>query len=175
MTHDISFFRGEQIKPHEPHHYKACGVDGIYLEDGFTVTEDCDYGAGVIIEDADGLHQVIGLKIVLSRPHLNYRDVKFLRVQMGKTQIELANEIGVSEQMIARYEKIDHTDITGPADRLLRVLYVSQLFPDQQAEIMKIILSLYQEAESGVENLVFSRAQMHWDKLDYVNPSLGFK
>ncbi len=166
MTKLLTISRGEQPQKNEPHHYKACGVEGIYLENGFTVTKDEGYGPGVIIEDADSLHKLIGLQIVISRPHLNYRDVKFLRGQMDKTQIDLANEIGVSVQMIARYEKAEHTDVTGPADRLLRVLYVTHLFPDRQTEIMNVIIGLYQEAESGVENLVFSRAKMHWEKLD---------
>lgn len=173
MSNLLSISRGEQPQNNEPHHYKACGVDGIYLENGFTVTEDEGYGVGVIIEDADSLHKLIGLQMVISRPHLNYRDVKFLRGQMDKTQIEMSNEIGVSEQMIARYEKADHTDITGPADRLLRVLYVTHLFPKKQAKIMKVIIDLYQEAESNIENLVFSRAQMHWQKRDCPRSASG--
>lgn len=161
MNDTLTFSQTDAEKS-DPLHYKACGVDGIYLESGYQLVEDEIYGPGLIIEDAENLHKEIGFAIALSRPRLSFRDVRFLRRQMGKSQAALGNEIGVSEQMIARYEKDDQTDITGPADRVLRALYVTHLFPEHQTEVMNVIIGLYQEAESNVENLVFSRAQMHW-------------
>lgn len=156
----------------EPYLYRACGIDGVYLHDGFSIVDD-GYGESVVIENADELHKVIGLTVAQERSHLSAREVKFLREQMGKTQTELANEIGVSAQMIARYEKEDQTDITGPADRMLRALYVTHLFPDQQGDIMRRIIGLYKEDESGVQSLVFSHADKHWTEKRAVFSALG--
>jgi DNA-binding transcriptional regulator YiaG len=165
MSDILSFHCQKVDEEKEPILYRACGVDGIYLYDGYEVVDEGPYGKSLIVHDADTLHKVIGLEIVLSRPHLSYRDVVFLRGQMDKSQVQLANEIGVSVQMVARYEKEEQTDITGPADRLLRAVYVAHLFPEQQAKIMGKIIGLYQEGEDDVPNLVFSRAQMHWVKI----------
>jgi transcriptional regulator with XRE-family HTH domain len=170
MNEILTFHRGEnnEVEGREPHLYRACGVDGIYLHDGFEVVDD-GYGESIIIEDAEELHKVIGLMLVQERPHLSAREVRFLREQMGKTQLELANEIGVSDQMIARYEKEDQTDVTGPSDRLLRALYVTHLFPDRQSEIMQTIINLYMEAETNAKSLAFSRAEKHWRASDPIN------
>jgi transcriptional regulator with XRE-family HTH domain len=165
MNEILTFHRGSDstVEGNKPYHYRACGVDGIYLHDGFKKVDD-GYGESVVIEAVEELHKVIGLKLVQERPHLAAREVRFLREQMGKTQIELANEIGVSGQMIARYEKEDQTDVTGPSDRLLRAIYVTHLFPEQQSEIMQTIIHLYMEAETDAKSLIFSKAENHWTR-----------
>ncbi|WP_157084371.1 helix-turn-helix domain-containing protein [Sediminimonas qiaohouensis] len=165
MNNVLAFHCEEDGAEKEPMLYRACGVEGIYLHDGYEIIDEGDYGRSLIVHDADTLHKIIGLEIALSRPHLSHRDVVFMRGQMEKSQVELANEIGVSAQMVARYEKEDQTDITGPADRLLRAVYVAHLFPDQQERIMHKIIGLYQDEDDTVPNLVFSRAQAHWAKM----------
>lgn len=165
MNEILTFHRGDDstVEGHKSYHYRASGVDGIYLHDGFEIVDD-GYGESVVIEAAEELHQLIGLKLVQERPHLTAREVRFLREQMGKTQIELANEIGVSGQMIARYEKEDQTDVTGPSDRLLRAIYVTHLFPEQQSKIMQKIIHLHMEAETNAKSLIFSKAENHWTR-----------
>ncbi len=164
MTEVLNFCKGGEREAPSPLLYRACGLDGIYLHNGYKRVDAGPYGGGVIVEDADELHKAIGLEVALARPYLTHREVRFLREQMGKSQRELGDEIGVSAQMVARYEKEDQSDITGPADRLLRAVYVTHLFPSRQSEIMGVIIALHQESEDCVTSLEFVRAGAHWFK-----------
>ena len=51
----------------ERYHYTECGLDYVYLVNGYT-WHQTPYGRGVSIEDADGLHDAIALGVIIS-PH----------------------------------------------------------------------------------------------------------
>lgn len=123
---------GGQPKHDEPLHYTACGLDDIYLLNGFGV-EETDYGRGVSVENVDGLHHAIGLHLIEHRKALSPKEFRYLRKQMDLTQAELGAKLGVSDQTVARYEK-GETEIAGPADGMVRVLYVFSLLPEEMRE-----------------------------------------
>lgn len=110
---------GEAAKT--PLHYTGCGLDGIYLVNGYEVHKT-PYGEGVSINNLDGLLEAIGSYLVSHKQTLSGKDIRFLRCRMEITQSELGRLLGMSTQQVARYEK-DHSVIPGPAARLLRVLY----------------------------------------------------
>ncbi len=107
----------------KPLHYKACGLDDVYLVNGFT-RENIDGEDAIIIEDMDGLWKAIGLALVTSRKALAPKEVRFLRSHMYLTQAELGAKLRVSDQTVARWEK-GETPITGTADVLLRVFFLA--------------------------------------------------
>jgi DNA-binding transcriptional regulator YiaG len=112
------------LKPvSEPLHYKACGLDDVYLVNGFT-REQIDGEYAVTIEDLDGLWKAIGLALVKGRKALAPKEVRYLRHHMDLTQAELSAKLRVSDQTVARWEK-GETPIPGPADVLLRVLFLA--------------------------------------------------
>jgi DNA-binding transcriptional regulator YiaG len=106
----------------EPLHYTACGLDHVYLVDGFT-REQIDGEDAVTIEDLDGLWKAIGLALVKGRKTLAPKEVRFLRHHMDLTQAELGEELRVSDQTVARWEK-GETPVSGPADVALRLLFL---------------------------------------------------
>ena len=57
--------------------------------------------------------------------------IRFLRNMMDLTQEELARKLGVDVQTTARYEK-GQTAISGPADRLLRHIFVLSTLPQSR-------------------------------------------
>jgi DNA-binding transcriptional regulator YiaG len=107
----------------EPLHYRACGLDDVYLVNGFT-REQIDGEDAVTIEDLDGLWKAIGLALVKERKTLAPKEVRFLRHHMDLTQAELGAKLRVSDQTVARWEK-GETPIAGPADVVLRVLFLA--------------------------------------------------
>lgn len=107
----------------EPLHYKACGLDDVYLVNGFT-REQIDGDDAVTIEDLDGLWKAIGLALVSERKTLTAKEARFLRRHMDLTQAELGAELRVTDQTVARWEK-GETSISGPADLMLRVLFLA--------------------------------------------------
>jgi DNA-binding transcriptional regulator YiaG len=106
----------------EPLHYTACGLDDVYLVNGFT-REQIDGEDAVTIEDMDGLWKAIGLALVRERKALAPKEVRFLRHHMDLTQAELGAKLRVTDQTVARWEK-GETPLPGPEDLLLRVRFL---------------------------------------------------
>jgi putative transcriptional regulator len=106
-----------------PFQYKACGLDDVYLTNGYEI-EKTPHGTGVSIRNVDDVLRAIGLFLVANKKQLSGKEVRFLRHQMDYTQSELARMIGVSSQQVARYEKDKNSSsIPGASDRILRLLY----------------------------------------------------
>jgi DNA-binding transcriptional regulator YiaG len=147
-------------------HYKMCGLDDVYLLNGFKIHKT-SYGTGVSIENADELHRSIGLFLILKRKALSPKDVRFLRKEIDLTQGELAGYLGVTSQTVARYEK-GETDIPGPVDRLLRLLFAYHLLPAAKrgralAEVMKAQEALDDAAEAKEPVYFAPTAQGGWE------------
>ena len=108
----------------ELHHYRECGLDNIFLLNGFTVRET-RHGKAVGIEDIDGLHQAIGTHLAREKRALTGAELRFLRIELGLSQKLLGMLLGKSAQTVARWEK-GQSRIDGTADRVVRVLYAEQ-------------------------------------------------
>lgn len=115
-----------------PLHYTMCGLDDIYLMNGFTQRQTGN-GAGISISNIDGLHQAIGLALVTDKKALTPKELRFLRKEMNLTQAELAQRLGLSDQQVARWEK-GESEISGPAEKLTRFLYVMELMPARKRQ-----------------------------------------
>jgi putative transcriptional regulator len=73
----------------EEYHHTGCGLDYVYLLNGYTVHETA-YGKGVSIKDARQLHEHIALDII-SAPHpLRGQEVRFLPGMLKLSQEGLA-------------------------------------------------------------------------------------
>ena len=108
----------------EPLHYTACGLDDIYLVNGFT-RETIDGEDFITVEDLDGLWKAIGLHLVSERKVLAPKEIKFLREHMGFTQAQMGAHLRVTDQTVARWEKGETKCVPGPADFMLRVLFLA--------------------------------------------------
>ncbi len=106
--------------------YKESGLDNIYLTNGFTYHEG-SRGRTVSIENREELHCAIGHFLATQRKHLDGREARFLRHEMGLSQSNLALLLGKEEQSIARWEKkrlADHEAIPPDSERMIRLLYL---------------------------------------------------
>jgi DNA-binding transcriptional regulator YiaG len=121
------------------YHYRTCGLDGIYLLNGFHV-ETHDDETYVAIEDVDGLHREIGYYLVFNRKALTPQEIRFLRKTMAFTQTELAASLGMTGQSVARWEK-GEVEIPATAEKLLRVLFLALLrVGDEGGEAVRALL-----------------------------------
>jgi DNA-binding transcriptional regulator YiaG len=102
------------------YHYTECGLNNVWLRNGYKV-EKTPYGEGVAIEDADGLHLAIGLRLVRDKPRLSGAEFRFLRKELDMSQSSLAAWIGKDVQSVARWEKSGR--VPKMAERLLRAIY----------------------------------------------------
>ncbi|MBI5447721.1 MAG: helix-turn-helix transcriptional regulator [Gammaproteobacteria bacterium] len=112
---------GKVKKGANPYKFDICGLDNVYLLNGFKC-RTTPYGNATSFEDLYGLHETIAKWLVHDKPSLSGKELRFLRKEMEMTQKELGDEMGVSEQAVALWEK-GKVNVQGYADRLIRIIY----------------------------------------------------
>jgi len=116
------------MKPENFYHYAECGLDYIYLQNGYTY-HNTSYGTGTSIHDVDGLHEAIGLLLANQKGQLSGKEIRFLRHELDLPQRTLAELLGTTEQTFARWEK-EKTKINATAQALLTALYKETIHGD---------------------------------------------
>jgi len=143
--------------PERPYHYTECGLDYVYLSDGYTVY-DSGYGPAVEVHNAAQLDREIALEIVRLQGPLTGQEVRFLRGLMDLTQQELGTLLGKDAQSVARWEK-SKTAIPRIEDIALRQIYLektghSPKFVDTAQQVAAI--------DNRLERVEFSEKKGKW-------------
>lgn len=107
------------------YHYDECGLDRVYLVNGYAV-RDTPYGQAVAINDVEGLHRAICRAIVQRSKPIDGAELRFIRKHLDLPQRELAALMGETEQDVYRWEKGRAKAIPGAADRLIRVIFAER-------------------------------------------------
>lgn len=132
--------KGEAPRP-IPYEYKECGLQGIFLHNGFEIIER-DGEQYVSVDNTEGLNRSIGEYLIEHKKELSPEEIRFLRKTMDLTQSELGRWMGKDSQTIARWEK-GQTDIPSVADRLLRAIYQLQtMAPEERENFMDLLRSI---------------------------------
>lgn len=145
-----------------PFHYKRCGLDNIYLLNGFEIDfEDGERFVSVL--DVEGLHRAIGVHLVNNRKILSPNEIRFLRKAINLTQTELGRMIGQSGQQVARWEKGENK-LPGPADRLMRLMFLFSVLSEEDVKKQPLqFLSEIDDLDSTPDSdLNFSRHHESW-------------
>jgi DNA-binding XRE family transcriptional regulator len=108
----------------KPYHYTECGLDYIYLLDGFSLIETA-HGPVVQVANAGKLDRAIALDVVRRQGRLADQEVRFLRGLLDMTQAELGKALGKDAQTVARWEK-GKTDIPPTEDIAIRQIYLEE-------------------------------------------------
>lgn len=133
------FFLSGEKEAVAPYRYRACGLDGIYLMNGYTV-ETHDGEEHVTVADIDGLHKAIGRHLVTHRKVLSPQEIRFLRNTLDLTQTELAELLGNTSQSVARWEK-GQCEMPGAAEKLLRAVFLVSIMTQEEFESLRQLLS----------------------------------
>jgi len=126
---DNFYLTGESVSDGKPYPYRSCGLDGIFLLNGYEIHHH-DGEPHVVIKDMDGLHVAIGTHLVLSRKALAPKELRFLRKTLDMSQAELAEKLGNTSQSVARWEK-GEVEIPGPAEKFLRAYFLARNLSDR--------------------------------------------
>jgi putative transcriptional regulator len=146
----------------EPYRYKACGLDDVYLLNGYELVET-SYGKGVQIENIEALHKTIAMHLVMMQKPIKPKEFRFLRKQLNLTQKELGDLMKITDQTVARYEK-GECDIPAPTDFLLRMFYVIELMPHDKREKFLEEFKTILAAEADNHNPIYLRETARgWD------------
>jgi DNA-binding transcriptional regulator YiaG len=140
------------------YHYTACGLDYVYLLNGYTERET-PHGSGISIRDARRLHEVIARAVITSGRRLRGQEVRFLRGMMHLSQEGLARVLGQRRGSVARWEMGHEKAIPGAADRALRLFSALKLDGHETAVELVNLLTELDEIEHKIEALWNMRLQ----------------
>jgi putative transcriptional regulator len=132
------------------HRYVESGLDNIYLENGYRIHRT-PYGEGISIQDTEGLNRAIGRWLASLPKPLTGAELRFLRLEMEATQKDLAGILGTTEQTLRLWEKNRKKPMPGPADRLLRALYLEFTGKDESVRKMLERLAKFNETDSKIK------------------------
>ncbi len=145
------------------YHYTECGLENIYLSNGFKFMET-SRGKSISIHDIDGLHKAIGLYLVTSKKDLSQKEIRFLREEMLMSQSTLGRLLGVSEQAVRRWET-GKTETPKPSESLLRLLYKDHIH-DQTGRISSLLKSIADlEDEMNGQPILFVDTKQGWQSV----------
>jgi putative transcriptional regulator len=102
------------------HHYLECGLPNVYLLNGYREI-DTPHGAGISIAGVEELHTTIANSLVEEKPSLTGPEVRFIRKLLELTQSQLAEMLGVEDQLVRRWEKLDQ--VPKQADHGVRLVF----------------------------------------------------
>lgn len=119
------------------YHYTECGLDNIYLINGFEITKNND-DEEIFIHDIHGLHRMIGMSLIGKQGSLLGNEIKFIRTTLDFSQSTLAKLLGCTYQTILLWEK-NKTPISKTADRLLRIIFFEYLNPQKDKTVYDLI------------------------------------
>lgn len=135
----------------KPYHYTECGLDNIYLVNGFEITGAGD-NAEIFIHDINGLHKLIGTLLIRKPGLLSGKEIKFIRTSLDFSQTTLGQLLGYDYQSVLRWEK-NNGDMPAAADRLLKILFFEFLYPEKNPRIRELINDIAEaEAKKGEVN-----------------------
>jgi transcriptional regulator with XRE-family HTH domain len=142
------------------YHYTQCGLDNIYLKNGYK-EENTGYGTGVSIYDIEDLHKVIARGIVNKEDRLTAKEFRFLRIEMDYSQVTLGKLMGLTDQQIANYEK-SKTPITNLADKAIRDLYQESINESPVAGLLAKIAEIDKAIHEIALNIEHSKESHQW-------------
>lgn len=131
------------------HHYTGCGLDYVWLVNGFKYVET-PHGRGARIHDLDGLLKAIADRIISGPERLRGQEVRFLRSMLDLSQDGLARVLGQTRVTVARWEGRRDKAIPGASDRALRLFYAAQMAGARAAKEVSDLLKELDEIEHGM-------------------------
>ncbi|WP_158925467.1 DNA-binding transcriptional regulator [Acidisphaera sp. S103] len=146
----------------EGYHYTGCGLDYVYLLNGYTMHET-EHGRGVSIKDARQLHERIALDIIGGPHSLRGQEVRFLRGMLKLSQEGLARVLRQRRGSVARWEAEPDKKIPGAADSALRMFYALKAGGHEIAEKLVDLLQEVDELEHEVRGLRALRLRKNED------------
>lgn len=133
------------------YHYVGCGLDYVWLKDGFDY-RDTTRGRLVRIHDRDGLHAAIARWVVSNPARIRGQEVRFLRSMLGLSQDGLGKLLNQTRVNIARWELARNKAIPAATDKWLRIVYTKRSEGDQAVcKLVDLLIGL-DELQNGSDS-----------------------
>lgn len=142
-------------------HYTDCGLDNVWLANGFTMRET-RHGTAYAITDAAALHEAIASSLITAPYRYRGQEVRFIRSFLDIAQSGLAKIIGATRGTIARWEGNPDAKIPGVSDRALRMFIALKLAGNEDASRLVELIQDLDEIEHG--GVVFEETAQGWER-----------
>lgn len=106
------------------YHYKECGLDNVWLENGYIVKKTA-YGKATSVDDAISLHKVLAMELAQKKGRITGKELRFMRTVLGMSQEGLGKCVGASEQSVSLWERTGK--VPQYADSLMRLILSENL------------------------------------------------
>ena len=161
MTREDFYLTGEEVR-NEPIPYRACGLEGIYLLNGYSM-EEHDGEQHMSVTKMEQLHQAIGRHLVTRRKGLAPKEIRFLRNTMDLTQADLADRLGNNAQSVARWEK-GQCEVPGASEKLLRLVFLAHFMSDEDLSALRDFLVSKLSELDALDETEQTQARFQWDE-----------
>ena len=138
------------------YHYTECGLNNVWLKNGFNIIET-PYGTATSIDDVDSLHRIIALSLVKKKGKIDGAELRFLRIILRLTQLQLGKLLGTTEQTVSLWERND--TINPAADMMVRLLVAEKLNAHPQPSHIAAVASAVQSIK---ERIVAFERKKNW-------------
>lgn len=144
------------------YHYTECGLKDVWLMNGFKELST-SYGKAVSVEHADQLDRAIA-RLVIEKPRkLRGAEFRFLRKQLGQSQVSIAKAWGISHETVAKWERTGN--LPAMADRFIRAYWKE--VQEGNAHIVDLLARLANaDAETNnneqIEKMVLRETRSGW-------------
>lgn len=138
------------------YHYTECGLSNVWLKNGYQTVET-PYGPATSIADADGLNQAIALSLIEKKGQIDSKELRFLRLALKLTQLQLGKLLGAKEQTVSLWER--KGTINPTADMMVRLLVAEKLDAQPKPHQIAAAASM---VEAIKEKIVASERQHRW-------------
>ena len=146
------------------YHYTECGLNNIYLINGFNITQSENGDEEIFIHDIHGLHKAIGETLIFKQGLLTGNEIKFIRTTLDLSQKGLGQLLGLDYQTILGWEK-NKNPISKTADHFLRIIFFSYLNKESDHliyEKINEIADLDVEGQEGQNNIELREVEDEW-------------
>ena len=124
MKTELAFrHKKDQIKG--PYRYTACGLDNVYLLNGYELYQLED-GEGVSVHDLEDLHRAIGRCLAKQDGPLQPKELRWFRLHLDWTQDKLAEILACTPEAVTQWEKGECAP-SEKNDMFIRLLYLDHI------------------------------------------------
>ena len=143
------------------YHYVQCGLDNVWLENGFDMVET-PYGKTVQIDSADKLDAAIAEWLTRKPAPLSGREFRFLRLQLDLSQKRIGELLGKEAQTVAIWEK--SAAVNTDVDFLMRHIYRQTAVNSSQTYVELVDYLNALDRTEHQEKISFHETKDGWEK-----------
>lgn len=132
------------------YHYTRCGLDNVWLVNGYRIEDMGEYGQSVVVEHVENLERAIARRLTDLDRRLTGAEFRYLRTMLDLSQTAMGRVLGKDGQTIARWEGRKRKPVPQDSDAAIRQRYRESIgVPSVFSRIQDRLAELATSAANG--------------------------